>query len=244
MPLPDASADAVFSCNALQFVDVPSVLAEVRRVLRPGGICYAHFGPIWSAPDGHQLEYVTYRGRDLVFWRDTLLPPYAHLQYERAQLAEVLATALPAELVELLVRHVYDDDTVNRLFLEDYVAAVRDSGLVCQELTTSDHLDYPIRPPHFRSPPAWTPTADELHALVAARAGAPRRLGIRDVRLVLTAPGRTTTGTPCRSPSPLPKWTDARPAPQASHQGVHGGDRQTHADRPGLPGRSAPGGRP
>src|SRR4051794_27755167 len=33
MPLPDASVDAVFSCNAFQFVDVRAVLAQARRVL-------------------------------------------------------------------------------------------------------------------------------------------------------------------------------------------------------------------
>ena len=111
------------------FVAVGRVLAEVARVLRPGGLFYAHFGPIWSGVDGHQLEYVRYADRDLGFWRDTLLPPWAHLAYERDELAALLATGLPAGLVELLVHHVHDGDTINRLFFEDYVAAALGSGL-------------------------------------------------------------------------------------------------------------------
>src|SRR5258708_5140267 len=76
-PLPTASVDAVFSSNAFQFLDVAATLAQVRRILRPGGLLYAHFGPIWSGIDGHRLEYAQYQGRDLAFWRDTPPPPLA-----------------------------------------------------------------------------------------------------------------------------------------------------------------------
>lgn len=37
LPLPDASCDLVFSCSVLQYVDHRRMLAECRRVLRPGG---------------------------------------------------------------------------------------------------------------------------------------------------------------------------------------------------------------
>jgi ubiquinone/menaquinone biosynthesis C-methylase UbiE len=40
IPFPDRSFDIVFSSNALEHIqDLPSILAEVRRVLRPDGIC-------------------------------------------------------------------------------------------------------------------------------------------------------------------------------------------------------------
>ena len=37
LPFPDASFDATFECSVLQYVNVRNALAEVRRVLRPGG---------------------------------------------------------------------------------------------------------------------------------------------------------------------------------------------------------------
>jgi SAM-dependent methyltransferase len=188
MPLPDAGVDAVFSSNAFQFVDVVSTLAQVRRVLRPGGLLYAHFGPIWSAIDGHQLEYVTHDGRDLVFWRDTLLPPWAHLAYERDELARLLASALPADLVELLVRHVHDSDTVNRLFFEDYVSAALGSGLHWVEVATSAHLDYEIVAPPFDPGLLRVVGEPELAASWSRRRGTPTQIGVRDVLLVLRKP--------------------------------------------------------
>ena len=185
LPLPDASVDAVFSSNALQFMDVPAVLAQVRRVLRPGGLLYAHFGPIWSAIDGHQLEYVSYQGRDLVFWRDTLLPPWAHLAYDRAELTALLHTALPADLVHILIGHIFDSGTVNRLFFEDYVAAALGSGLDWLEVSASHHLDYDLALPDFDRTLLREPTPATLSAEWSARRGTPTTLGPRDVRLVL-----------------------------------------------------------
>lgn len=38
LPLPDRSLDAVVSSHAFHFFDQPAALAELRRVLRPGGL--------------------------------------------------------------------------------------------------------------------------------------------------------------------------------------------------------------
>lgn len=39
IPLPDSSVDVIFSSNVLEHVeDVPAILSEFRRVLRPGGV--------------------------------------------------------------------------------------------------------------------------------------------------------------------------------------------------------------
>src|SRR3954469_2477264 len=47
MPLPDASADAVVVGQAFHWFDGPAALAEIHRVLRPGG----HLGLIWNVRD-------------------------------------------------------------------------------------------------------------------------------------------------------------------------------------------------
>ncbi|PPK65005.1 class I SAM-dependent methyltransferase [Actinokineospora auranticolor] len=190
LPLPDESADAVFSSNAFQFLDVSATLAQVARVLRPGGVLHAHFGPIWSAVDGHQLEYTRYDGRDLLFWRDTLLPPWAHLAYTREELVALLSSAVAPDLVEVLVRHVHDSTTVNRMFFEDYVAAALGSGLRWERVEASSVLDYAIEPPAYDS--ALLREVDEaaLSAHWSARRGSPTSVGYRDVLMVLRKPER------------------------------------------------------
>ena len=188
MPLPDESVDAVFSSNAFQFIDVRAALAEVRRVLRPGGVLYAHFGPIWSAVDGHQLEYVRYEGRELAFWRDTLLPPWAHLAYEREELRALLRSGLPEPLADLLVWHVQDSNTINRMFFEDYVAAALGSGLIWEQVTASDQLDYAIVPPSYAPERQREVDVARLAQTISSRRGSPTQLGIRDVLMVLHKP--------------------------------------------------------
>ena len=47
MPLPDASADAVLAAQAYHWFDHPAALAEIARVLRPGGT----LGVLWNMRD-------------------------------------------------------------------------------------------------------------------------------------------------------------------------------------------------
>ncbi|RKT82955.1 Methyltransferase domain-containing protein [Saccharopolyspora antimicrobica] len=188
MPLPDSSADAVFSCNAFQFLDIGRTLLQAARVLKPGGLLYSHFGPIWSAVDGHQLEYVSYQGRDLAFWRDTLLPPWAHLAYDREELRELLRSGMPEDLADLLVWHVHDSTTINRSFFEDYLDAAVRSGLQWCEVSASEHLDYEIATPELDSALLREVAPNQLAADLTRERGRPTSVGIRDVLMVLRKP--------------------------------------------------------
>jgi SAM-dependent methyltransferase len=54
MDFPDNSFDAVFSSNCFEHVDdIRKAFSEIYRVLKPGGIFFTIFGPIWSGPVGH-----------------------------------------------------------------------------------------------------------------------------------------------------------------------------------------------
>jgi 2-polyprenyl-6-hydroxyphenyl methylase/3-demethylubiquinone-9 3-methyltransferase len=51
LPYPDASYDAVFCCDVLEHVrDLPQVISEISRVLRPGGVfCYDTLNRTWAS---------------------------------------------------------------------------------------------------------------------------------------------------------------------------------------------------
>jgi ubiquinone/menaquinone biosynthesis C-methylase UbiE len=83
IPLPDASVDAVFVAEAFHWFDVERAVAEIARVLRPGGGVVA----MWNVSDGDDpawmtevIEVVVARKRegtgelrrDTVPWREAL----------------------------------------------------------------------------------------------------------------------------------------------------------------------------
>jgi SAM-dependent methyltransferase len=194
MPFASESTDAIFSCNALQFVNVVPVIAEAYRILRSGGIFYAHFGPVWSGPDGHQLEYVRYHGRDLQFWQDTLLPPYAHLRFSPDELRSVLSSRLRPDLVEVLVAHVFESETINRLFVEDYLEAFSSSPFAIREFVTSAFLDYSIDTPQYDHPLLDLDFAlEDLGKRTACENHPSHHLGTRDIRVLLQKTGMSNT---------------------------------------------------
>ncbi len=82
----DDSFDAVFSYDTMEhFADPRAVLDEALRVLRPGGVLYLLFGPLYASPRGLHA----YR---------TITVPYCHLLFDRPTLdafVETLPDAKP-----------------------------------------------------------------------------------------------------------------------------------------------------
>jgi 2-polyprenyl-3-methyl-5-hydroxy-6-metoxy-1,4-benzoquinol methylase len=72
--LPSRSFDVVFSFDAFEhFLDPPAVLREIHRILKPGGVVYASFGPLYySAQGAHQWTSVDV--------------PYCHLLFSEEHL--------------------------------------------------------------------------------------------------------------------------------------------------------------
>jgi tRNA (mo5U34)-methyltransferase len=110
--LPDASFDLVFSLSTFEhFADGGRVLAEIARVLKPGGRALVSFEPVWTAAHGHHLHHLP--GGETV-------PPWSHLLLSPRQMTEVLTRCWPASAalsVEEAVDKIYRDSVINRLSL-------------------------------------------------------------------------------------------------------------------------------
>ncbi len=123
LPFPDESLDVVFSSCAFEHIhDFPRAVAEMKRVLRPGGELFSCWGPIWSSARGHHV-WVHCDG-ELVTFNQDILPPWAHLLYCERELVSFMTSRLPAELAARAAHWVLHDPYLNRLFCDDYVCAL------------------------------------------------------------------------------------------------------------------------
>ncbi len=128
IPWPDASFDLVFSSCAFEHIqELPRALAEIRRVLRPGGALVTTFAPIWSSAVGHHLWGRLEDGRRVHFL-DPIVPLFAHLLLEERELgwflAHTVGTACARRFVEMVYRHPH----VNRVHAAQYRAFFAAAG--------------------------------------------------------------------------------------------------------------------
>ena len=120
LPLADESVDLVFSSSAFEHIsNLGAALAEMARVLRPGGHVYSDFSPIWSSAAGHHL-----RGRARKVLKEAGIwppPPRFHLTHSRGEMRRYLGEHLEAEDQRIVERWLYRRPSINRLFYEDFV---------------------------------------------------------------------------------------------------------------------------
>jgi SAM-dependent methyltransferase len=84
-----------------EHIDLPEAFANIRRILRPGGIFVSVFGPVWSNPYGHHL-YVDPEDPLLNFalWK---LPGWMHLP------------SSPTEIMDFHRQKSYNDEKINHV---------------------------------------------------------------------------------------------------------------------------------
>ena len=118
----DTTFDLVFSISTFEHVsDVPKVLAEIRRVLKPGGSALISFEPVWTCSYGHHLHHFGPVSR--------LMPDWAHLIWDKSRMVSELAPVWPADATPTLeeaAHWVYESGMLNRVPLarmREYFAA-------------------------------------------------------------------------------------------------------------------------
>lgn len=143
MPFSENEFDLILSISVFEHIQqFDRALAEMYRVLRPGGHLITEFGPIWSGCWGHHL-WMDYDGRN-VNWRNTPLPPYAHLTMSKDEVIRWCTEQYGDKgLSEAISRYVFDSGEQNRLMFTDYEQIVRESEF--ETLFFVGHPDVPFR---------------------------------------------------------------------------------------------------
>ncbi len=140
----DESFSAVFSVSVFEhLLDFDRCLAEMYRVLKPGGYVFAEFGPIWSCSIGHHV-YAFGDGLEARHHKPETnpIPNYAHLLQTRTELHSSLEASVPPNLLKAILDWTYESPNINRMFFEDYVRSFADSQFELLFLETDDeHLD-------------------------------------------------------------------------------------------------------
>lgn len=161
------ASDAVFEhCR-----DLPAVLAETRRLLRPGGRVYAGYGPLWCAPGG---DHFSGRGGAEHLYDHVLLDPEPYRAYFEAHRREPEDFQSGGRYVEL--------DLFSRLTTREYLDAFAAAGFA------RDGLIVEVSPAaeRFRlaHPREWQRLLVRLHPRVGAD-----DLAVRAHLVRLRAPG-------------------------------------------------------
>jgi SAM-dependent methyltransferase len=119
--------------------DLNSVLAESRRLLRPGGSFYAAYGPLWFGPGGDHFS-----------GRDGLESIYNHLVLDEGDYGAYVKSHLqPREDFQSGGRYV-ELDLFSRLTTRGYLAAFEGAGFIRDGLVVElspDALSYRRRFP-------------------------------------------------------------------------------------------------
>jgi SAM-dependent methyltransferase len=114
----DATVDVVGSDAVFEHIrDLPAVSRELWRVLRPGGLLYATFGPLWYCWGG-----------DHVSGYDGIANGYNHLLFGEKDYAAYLSAAGPHEHSEHDGRTWIENDLFSRLRPAEYLSIIHTQG--------------------------------------------------------------------------------------------------------------------
>jgi SAM-dependent methyltransferase len=117
----------VSNCSFEHINNLWPVLGNIYRVLKPGGLFYTRFGPIWSCSQGSHF----WRDEAFCFNHPEPIPSYAHLLLSYTEIVQILLDAkFPALDAEKWAYAIKNGSGVNRFFYEDYEGLMKRSSFI------------------------------------------------------------------------------------------------------------------
>ncbi|MEP3855630.1 MAG: class I SAM-dependent methyltransferase [Porticoccus sp.] len=127
--LPDESFGVLFSVSVFEhLLEFERCLSEMFRILVPGGVVYAEFGPVWSSGLGHHV-FANVNEERARHWDPRLNPlkNHSHLLLSHDEMSQYLEGKVSKQLSEQILDWIYEREDINRLFYEDYLRIIEQS---------------------------------------------------------------------------------------------------------------------
>ncbi|WP_370174922.1 class I SAM-dependent methyltransferase [Sphingobium abikonense] len=120
MPFPDEHFDIIFCWGVMEHVaDVPAVLAEIKRVLKTGGIAFIKVFPWFHSYFGSHLS-------------DFVPVPFAHLTHDQAAMRAIIEKTAHEQTVvhpDMILDHMWKEYlTLNRYSADMFYRDVKAAG--------------------------------------------------------------------------------------------------------------------
>ena len=127
--------DLIFSIATFEHIQkFPQALEKMYMTLKPSGILFTLFSPIWSAHDGHHLPKLTDKSGNKFSFAKSPIPPWGHLLMTPPQLYEHLCKHTDKDTAAIMVYYVYNASHINRFFTEDYYHFINQSSFQIEKL--------------------------------------------------------------------------------------------------------------
>lgn len=138
------SFDTIIATHSFEHINNLDVaLASCYQTLKSGGFLSSLYGPLWSCHNGSHIFMTDDNHEIIQFNNKNIIPEWAHLLYSKEELSQLLIGTYSEKMIEQILIQVYESDGINRLFYEDYIDIINNSGFKILEIRNWHKPIYP-----------------------------------------------------------------------------------------------------
>jgi SAM-dependent methyltransferase len=137
--------DCIFSIACFEHIaKFPQALDTMYRCLKPGGVMFSMYSPIWSSFSGAHIGHLSVPdrfdatrtdGQILLYWEHLLKPRYA--------LHKTLEARFDRAFADEVLYLVHNSPHINRYYTEDYMQFIQDSKFTINQMLLTFRMPMP-----------------------------------------------------------------------------------------------------